>query len=38
MGLPVTSHESRAVHRDHDRKVLKTDVMERLVIRPLKKR
>ena len=35
MGLPVTADQPRTVHRKEDRKVLETDIVDRLVIRSL---
>ena len=35
MRLPVASDKPGPVHGDHDRQVLKTDIMKRLVIGPL---
>ena len=38
MCLAVAPHQPRAVHRDHHRQVLETDIMECLVVCPLQKR
>lgn len=35
MCFTVTSDKSRPVYRDHNRKILQTDIMKRLVIRSL---